>query len=134
MTDTPATKNGSLLLRDFVPTERAVPVARLRAAGAVIVGKTNNPEFCYRGFTDNLVFGLTRNPWDLERTPGGSQRWRGRIGRGGMTAVALGTDGAAPCGDPRVVLRVVGHKPTFWTRAQGARFQRAGRPCRSTDR
>ena len=71
MAGQPAT-NGSLTLRDFVPDVDAVPVARLRAAGAVIVGKTNNPEFCYRGFTDNRVFGLTRNPWDLERTPGGS--------------------------------------------------------------
>ena len=64
MAGQPAT-NGSLALRDFVPEVDAVPVARLRAAGAVIVGKTNNPEFCYRGYTDNAVFGPTRNPWSL---------------------------------------------------------------------
>jgi len=112
MTDTPAT-NGSLLLRDFVPTEDAVPVARLRAAGAVVVGKTNNPEFCYRGFTDNLVFGLTRNPWDLERTPGGSSGGAGASVAAGMTAVALGTDGGGSVRIPASFCGVVGHKPTF---------------------
>jgi len=92
MADAPAT-NGSLILRDFVPPADAVPVSRLRAAGAVIVGKTNNPEFCYRGFTDNLIYGLTRNPWDLKRTPGGSSGGAGSSVAAGMTAIALGTDG-----------------------------------------
>ena len=71
MRGAPAT-NGSVALRDFVPDQDCVAVARLREAGAVIVGKTNNPEFCYRGTTGNLVYGTTRNPWQLDRTPGGS--------------------------------------------------------------
>jgi Asp-tRNA(Asn)/Glu-tRNA(Gln) amidotransferase A subunit family amidase len=112
MTGTPAT-NGSLVLRDFVPPEDAVPVARLRAAGAVIVGKTNNPEFCYRGFTDNLVFGLTRNPWDLERTPGGSSGGAGASVAAGLTDIALGTDGGGSIRIPSSFCGVVGHKPTF---------------------
>ena len=84
MAGQPAT-NGSAALRDFVPDVDAVPVARLRDAGAVIVGKTNNPEFCYRGYTDNAVFGLTRNPWSLDRTPGGSSGGAG-------ASVAYGRD------------------------------------------
>ncbi|MEP7017448.1 MAG: amidase [Actinomycetota bacterium] len=112
MVGAPAT-NGSLILRDFVPPEDAVPVARLRAAGAVIVGKTNNPEFCYRGFTDNLLFGLTRNPWDLRRTPGGSSGGAGSSVAAGMTAIALGTDGGGSIRIPSSFCGVVGHKPTF---------------------
>lgn len=112
MADAPAT-NGSLILRDFVPPEDAVPVARLRAAGAVIVGKTNNPEFCYRGFTDNRLFGLTRNPWDLQRTPGGSSGGAGSSVAAGMTPIALGTDGGGSIRIPASFCGVVGHKPTF---------------------
>lgn len=112
MAGAPAT-NGSLALRDFVPTEDAVPVARLCAAGAVIVGKTNNPEFCYRGFTDNLVYGLTRNPWDLARTPGGSSGGAGASVAAGMTSIALGTDGGGSVRIPASFCGVVGHKPTF---------------------
>jgi Asp-tRNA(Asn)/Glu-tRNA(Gln) amidotransferase A subunit family amidase len=112
LTGTPAT-NGSLALRDFVPPEDNVAVARLRAAGAVIVGKTNNPEFCYRGFTDNLLHGLTRNPWDLSRTPGGSSGGAGASVAAGMTSLALGTDGGGSIRIPAAFCGVVGHKPTF---------------------
>jgi Asp-tRNA(Asn)/Glu-tRNA(Gln) amidotransferase A subunit family amidase len=85
----------------------------LRAAGAVIVGKTNNPEFCYRGYTDNLLYGLTRNPWDLGRTPGGSSGGAGASVAAGMTALALGTDGGGSIRIPAAFCGVVGHKPTF---------------------
>ncbi len=112
MTDVPAT-NGSLVLRDFVPPEDAVPVARLRSAGAVIIGKTNNPEFCYRGFTDNLLFGPTRNPWDVQRTSGGSSGGAGASVAAGVTAIALGTDGGGSVRIPASFCGVVGHKPTF---------------------
>jgi Asp-tRNA(Asn)/Glu-tRNA(Gln) amidotransferase A subunit family amidase len=112
MRGVPAT-NGSVALRDFVPEEDCVPVARLRAAGAVIVGKTNNPEFCYRGFTDNLLFGATRNPWDPSLTPGGSSGGAGASVAAGMTSIALGTDGGGSIRIPAAFCGVVGHKPTF---------------------
>ena len=112
MAGQPAT-NGSAALRDFVPTEDAVPVARLRAAGAVVVGKTNNPEFCYRGYTDNEVWGLTRNPWSLDRTPGGSSGGAGASVAYGATPLGLGTDGGGSIRIPAAFCGVVGHKPTF---------------------
>jgi Asp-tRNA(Asn)/Glu-tRNA(Gln) amidotransferase A subunit family amidase len=112
MAGQPAT-NGSLALRDFVPDVDAVPVARLRAAGAVVVGKTNNPEFCYRGYTDNAVFGTTRNPWALDRTPGGSSGGAGASVAYGATPLALGTDGGGSIRIPAAFCGVVGHKPTF---------------------
>ncbi len=108
----PAT-NGSVALADFVPDVDAVPVARLCAAGAVMVGKTNNPEFCYRGYTDNDVFGLTRNPWSPDRTPGGSSGGAGASVAYGATPIALGTDGGGSIRIPAAFCGVVGHKPSF---------------------
>jgi Asp-tRNA(Asn)/Glu-tRNA(Gln) amidotransferase A subunit family amidase len=112
MTGAPAT-NGSLALRDFVPPHECVAVTRLREAGAVIVGKTNNPEFCYRGVTDNLLYGLTRNPRRLDRTPGGSSGGAGAAVAAGMTHLALGTDGGGSIRIPASFCGVTGHKPTF---------------------
>ncbi len=112
MAGQPAT-NGSLALKDFVPDVDAVPVARLREAGAVVVGRTNNPEFCYRGFTDNAVHGLTRNPWSPDRTPGGSSGGAGASVAYGATPLALGTDGGGSIRIPSAFCGVVGHKPTF---------------------
>jgi Asp-tRNA(Asn)/Glu-tRNA(Gln) amidotransferase A subunit family amidase len=112
MASAPAT-NGSAALADFVPGEDCTAVERLRAAGAVIVGKTNNPEFCYRGFTDNEVYGLTRNPWDLGRTPGGSSGGAAAGVAAAMTPMALGTDGGGSIRIPASFCGVAGHKPTF---------------------
>jgi Asp-tRNA(Asn)/Glu-tRNA(Gln) amidotransferase A subunit family amidase len=112
MAGQPAT-NGSVALRDFVPDVDAVPVARLRDAGAVIVGKTNNPEFCYRGYTDNAVFGLTRNPWSLDRTPGGSSGGAGASVAYGAAPISLGTDGGGSIRIPSAFCGVPGHKPSF---------------------
>src|SRR6266568_4428172 len=63
---------GSRLYRDFVPDEDELPVRRMREAGAVILGKTNVPEFTLHGFTDNALFGATGDPWNPKLTPGGS--------------------------------------------------------------
>jgi Asp-tRNA(Asn)/Glu-tRNA(Gln) amidotransferase A subunit family amidase len=108
----PAT-NGSVALQDFVPEVDAAAVARLKAAGAVVVGKTNNPEFCYRGYTDNDLWGLTRNPWSLARTPGGSSGGAGASVAYGATPLALGTDGGGSIRIPAAFCGLVGHKPTF---------------------
>jgi Asp-tRNA(Asn)/Glu-tRNA(Gln) amidotransferase A subunit family amidase len=109
---TPAT-NGSLALRDFIPTEDCALVPRLREAGAIIVGKTNNPEFVYRGYTDNDVFGLTRNPWNLDRTPGGSSGGSGAAVAAGMAPLSIGTDGGGSIRIPACFCGIVGLKPTF---------------------
>jgi Asp-tRNA(Asn)/Glu-tRNA(Gln) amidotransferase A subunit family amidase len=108
----PAT-NGSRALVDHVPALDAACVARLKDAGAIVVGKTNNPEFCYRGYTDNDVFGLTRNPWSPDRTPGGSSGGAGASVAYGATPIAVGTDGGGSIRIPAAFCGVVGHKPTF---------------------
>jgi Asp-tRNA(Asn)/Glu-tRNA(Gln) amidotransferase A subunit family amidase len=111
MAGAPAT-NGSVAWAGHVPPADAVPVARLQAAGAVVVGKTNNPEFCYRGFTDNDLHGLTSNPWSLDRTPGGSSGGAGASVAYGATPIALGTDGGGSIRIPAAFCGVVGHKPS----------------------
>src|SRR4029078_6679204 len=65
---------GSRALAQFVPGHDELPVTRLRAAGAIIIGKTNVPELTLEGYTKNDLFGVTRNPWDTRLTPGGSSR------------------------------------------------------------
>jgi Asp-tRNA(Asn)/Glu-tRNA(Gln) amidotransferase A subunit family amidase len=105
--------NGSRALEDFRPEEDAVPVGRIKKGGAVIVGKTNNPEFCYRGSTDNALWGLTRNPWNLERTPGGSSGGAGASLAARMTPLAVGTDGGGSVRIPGSFCGVIGLKPTF---------------------
>ena len=66
------TTMGSFIFAEQVPGEDAVPVRRLREAGAILIGKTTTPEFGHKPLTDSPLFGVTRNPWDLSRTPGGS--------------------------------------------------------------
>jgi aspartyl-tRNA(Asn)/glutamyl-tRNA(Gln) amidotransferase subunit A len=84
---------GSRAYADFLPEEDDVVVERLREAGAVILGKTNVPEFGYSGAGHNQVFETTRNPWNLDMTPGGSSSGAGAAVAAGMGAVALGSDG-----------------------------------------
>jgi Asp-tRNA(Asn)/Glu-tRNA(Gln) amidotransferase A subunit family amidase len=108
----PAT-NGSLAYADFVPDESCAGVSRLLDAGAIVVGKTNNPEFCYRGITDNDVYGLTRNPRDLSRTPGGSSGGAGASVAAGIVPLAVGTDGGGSIRIPSAFCGVYGLKPTF---------------------
>lgn len=105
--------NGSRALADFRPDRSAVCVDRLQDAGAVVVGKTNNPEFCYRGVTTNEVFGTTRNPLDPSRTTGGSSGGAAASVAAGMAAIALGSDGGGSIRIPSAFCGVAGLKPTF---------------------
>ena len=86
------TTSGSQLFRDHVPAADATAVARLRAAGAILLGKTNASEFAMDIQTDNLVFGPTRNPWDLTRTSGGSSGGDSAAVAAGCSALGVGTD------------------------------------------
>ncbi len=82
-------------------------------AGAVIVGKTNNPEFCYRGITDNELHGTTRNPRDPTRTTGGSSGGAAASVAAGMVPLAVGTDGGGSIRIPSAFCGTYGLKPTF---------------------
>jgi Asp-tRNA(Asn)/Glu-tRNA(Gln) amidotransferase A subunit family amidase len=107
------TTAGSRLLADHVPEEDAVAVERLRGAGAIIVGKTNTPEFGFKGVTDNPLFGATRNPWDLTRTPGGSSGGAAAAVAAGLGPLALGSDGGGSIRIPASFCGIYGLKPSF---------------------
>ena len=107
------TTYGSRLMAEFVAPEDAPSVARLREAGAIFVGRTNLPEFAWRGSTDNRLFGESRNPWDLTRTPGGSTGGGAAAVAAGMAPLALGSDGAGSIRIPASFCALVGLKPTF---------------------
>ena len=107
------TTMGSLIFADQVPAEDAVPVRRLREAGAVLVGKTTTPEFGHKPFTDSPLFGVTRNPWNLARTPGGSSGGAAAAVASGQAPLALGTDGGGSIRIPAACCGIVGLKPTL---------------------
>jgi Asp-tRNA(Asn)/Glu-tRNA(Gln) amidotransferase A subunit family amidase len=104
---------GSRLYADRQATHDALAVERLRAAGAIVLGKTNLPEFGHKGTTDNLLFGVSRNPWNLQRTPGGSSGGSAAAVADGMAYLALGTDIAGSVRIPAAFCGIVGHKPSL---------------------
>ena len=105
---------GTPLYRDNIPTEDAPIVARMKAAGGIMLGKTNTPTFGWIGATHNLLYGITRNPWNLDRTPGGSERRRLGGGRRRSRPAARGhRRRAARSGFPRPLTGIVGFKPSF---------------------
>jgi amidase len=106
------TTHGSKLYEDHVPEEDALVVHRLRAAGAIIVGKTNTPEFAFGPNTVNAVFGATRNPWNLERTSGGSSGGSAAGLATGMFPIAEGTDLGGSLRGPASFCGVVGFRTT----------------------
>lgn len=107
------TTRGSRLLQDWVPDWNPVVVERLEAAGAIMVGKTTTPEFATSGFTDSPLWGITRNPWDLARTPGGSSGGSGAAVAAGCVPLAEGTDMGGSVRIPAALCGVVGHKPSL---------------------
>jgi aspartyl-tRNA(Asn)/glutamyl-tRNA(Gln) amidotransferase subunit A len=114
LTDTAGVRTtyGSCLFRDHVPTADAEPVARLRAAGAVIVGKTNTHEFACGATTMNPHYGATHNPWRPERVPGGSSGGSGAAVAAGLVPFATGSDTGGSIRVPSALCGTVGLKPT----------------------
>jgi aspartyl-tRNA(Asn)/glutamyl-tRNA(Gln) amidotransferase subunit A len=104
---------GSPAYRSFIPEQDELPVARVRQAGAVVLGKTNLPEFALEGVTDNALFGATGNPWDPALTPGGSTGGGAASVAAGYAPVALGTDGGGSLRRPAAHCGLVGLKTSI---------------------
>jgi aspartyl-tRNA(Asn)/glutamyl-tRNA(Gln) amidotransferase subunit A len=104
---------GTPLYRDHVPDEDAPSVARLKAAGAIMLGKTNTPTFGWVGVTDNLLFGPTRNPWSPAHTPGGSSGGAGAAVAAGLAPLHIGTDGGGSIRKPAAWCGIYGLKPSY---------------------
>jgi Asp-tRNA(Asn)/Glu-tRNA(Gln) amidotransferase A subunit family amidase len=104
---------GSLPLADYVAKETTVYIQRLEDAGAVIVGKTNAPEFGHKGITDNFVTGATSTPFDLSRNSGGSSGGSAAAVASGLVPLAQGTDGGGSLRIPAAWCGVYGYKPSF---------------------
>ncbi len=104
---------GSLLFKDAPPASAdGLVTGRLRAAGAIVVGKTNLPEFAAQGYTTNSLFGVTRNPWALRWSPGGSSGGSGAALAAGMVPLATATDGGGSIRIPAALCGLAGIKPS----------------------
>jgi aspartyl-tRNA(Asn)/glutamyl-tRNA(Gln) amidotransferase subunit A len=115
MEDTNAmvTSFGSIPFKDNWAANDSVQVARLKAAGAIVVGKTNTPEFGFTGFTKNRLYGVTRNPWNPERTPGGSSGGSAAAVAGCMVPLATGSDAGGSIRIPASYCGCFGFKPSY---------------------
>jgi Asp-tRNA(Asn)/Glu-tRNA(Gln) amidotransferase A subunit family amidase len=103
---------GTRLRAGFIATQDAPLVARLKTAGAIVVGVTNTPEMLMAWETDNLLYGRTNSPWDLERTPGGSSGGEAAAISSGMSAGGVGSDGGGSIRVPAHFSGICGLKPT----------------------
>jgi aspartyl-tRNA(Asn)/glutamyl-tRNA(Gln) amidotransferase subunit A len=109
----PTLRGSRLVDPDQDWSEDAPAVARLREAGAVILGKTTTPEFGWKALGDSPLTGITRNPWDLSRTPGGSSAGAAAACAAGIGALHLGSDGAGSIRIPAAFTGIFGLKPSF---------------------
>jgi aspartyl-tRNA(Asn)/glutamyl-tRNA(Gln) amidotransferase subunit A len=107
------TTAGSLFFKDYIPNEDAAVIQKIKAAGAVIMGKTNTHEIALGVTTNNPHFGTTRNPWDSAHIPGGSSGGSAVAVATGMCLAALGTDTGGSIRIPASLCGVVGLKPTY---------------------
>jgi aspartyl-tRNA(Asn)/glutamyl-tRNA(Gln) amidotransferase subunit A len=116
------TTGGSKIYERFIPQQDDIVVERLKAAGAIIIGKTNTSEFGWVAITDNPLFGMTRNPWNLKFTPGGSSGGAAASVALCMGSLAIGSDGAGSIRIPSSFCGVFGFKPSFGSVPQGPGF------------
>ncbi len=107
------TTRGSKLYENWIPDSDAIFVERVKNAGSIMLGKTNSPEFGWKGETTNLVSGTTRNPWNLERTAGGSTGGGSAAIAAGMGPLTQGGDGAGSIRIPSSFCGIYGLKPSF---------------------
>ncbi|WP_430789967.1 amidase [Virgibacillus flavescens] len=107
------TSFGTKVFEDHVPDRDATIVERLKAAGAIIIGKTNTPDFGHKGTTDNLLFGATKNPWNLDKTAGGSSGGSAAAVAANMVPFAEGSDGGGSVRIPASFCGVFGFKPSY---------------------
>ena len=106
------TTMGSKIFEHNVPETDGLLVQRMQAAGAILLGKTNTPEFGCKPLTDNRLFGATRNPWALDRSPGGSSGGASAAVAAGLGPLAQGSDLAGSIRQPAAWSGVVGFKPS----------------------